>query len=445
LPGHLRALLLEELRDADAPGSPLLTEDDVEEAGHLLDLSDLMELSALDIPALRDPPFTPCVPPELRDPERSIFDVIRERDVLVHHPFDSFPATVERFLQSAAVDDNVLAIKLTLYRTSGDTAIVRALTEAAERGKQVAVLIELRARFDEQNNIAWARTLEDYGVHVAYGSTLLKTHTKTAMVVRREPDGMRRYVHIGTGNYNSRTARQYTDIGLFTCSPSIGADVSDLFNSLTGISRQRLYRKLLVAPANMRERFLELIHRETQHARAGRGGRIIAKMNALVDKDVIDALYAASEAGVEIDLIVRGICCLRPGLPGVSARIRVISIVGRFLEHSRVWQFGNGSDDEFYIGSADWMPRNFLSRVEAAAPVEGSRLREHLRSLLRACLEDNRSTWELDADGRYSQRVAIGEERAIHERLLINSWGEDVPLRERTLEYPTSRQPQPGD
>jgi polyphosphate kinase len=445
LPGHLRALLLEELRNADAPGGALLTEDDIEEAGHLLDLSDVMELSALDIPALREPPFTPCVPPELRDPERSIFDVIRERDVLVHHPFDSFPATVERFLQSAAVDDQVLAIKLTLYRTSGDTAIVRALTEAAERGKQVAVLIELRARFDEQNNITWARTLEDYGVHVAYGSTLLKTHTKTAMVVRREPDGMRRYVHIGTGNYNSRTARQYTDIGLFTCSPSIGADVSDLFNSLTGISRQRLYRKLLVAPANMRERFLELIQRETQHARAGRGGRIVAKMNALVDKDVIDALYAASEAGVEIDLIVRGICCLRPGLPGVSSRIRVISIVGRFLEHSRVWQFGNGGDDEFYIGSADWMPRNFLSRVEAAAPVEVPKLRERLRTLLGACLEDNRNTWELDADGRYNQRVANGDERPIHERLLVNSWGEDTPLRERTAEHPVSREPQPGD
>ncbi|MBW8768303.1 MAG: polyphosphate kinase 1, partial [Gemmatimonadetes bacterium] len=331
MPTHLRSLLLEELRDADLPATSSLSEADIEEAGHLIDLSDLMEIAELDMPELRDPPFTSNVPAELRDPQRSIFDVIRERDILVHHPFDSFSASVERFLQSAATDEQVLAIKLTLYRTSGDTAIVRALTEAAERGKQVAVLIELKARGDEANNITWARTLEDYGVHVAYGSAVLKTHTKTAMVVRREPDGMRRYVHIGTGNYNSRTARQYTDVGLFTCSPSIGADVSDLFNSLTGISRQRLYRKLLVAPANMKERFLELIDRESQHARAGRRARIVAKMNALVDPDVIDALYHASQAGVEIDLIVRGICCLRPGLAGVSDRIRVMSIVGRFL------------------------------------------------------------------------------------------------------------------
>jgi polyphosphate kinase len=424
MPAHLRALLLEELRDADFPARTSLSEADIDEAGHLLDLSALMELASLEIAGLRDPQFTPSVPPELRDPDRSIFEVIRERDLLVHHPFDSFPATVERFLQSAAVDEQVLAIKLTLYRTSGDTAIVRALTEAAQRGKQVAVLVELRARFDEANNITWARTLEDYGVHVAYGSALLKTHTKTAMVVRREPDGIRRYVHIGSGNYNSRTARLYTDVGLFTCSPSIGADVSDLFNSLTGISRQRLYRKLLVAPANMRERFIELIQREGMHAQAGRGGRIIAKMNALVDTETIDALYAASEAGVEIDLIVRGICCLRPGLPGVSSRIRVTSVVGRFLEHSRIWQFGNGGDDEFYIGSADWMPRNFLRRVEAVAPVEVPRLRERLRQLLQAYLEDNRQAWELDADGRYQQRTPDGEERASQSRLLLESWGE---------------------
>jgi polyphosphate kinase len=425
MPGHLRALLLEELRDADFPAKTTLTEADIEEAGHLLDLSDLLDLSTLDIAELRDPPFTPSVPPELRDPDRSIFEVIRERDLLVHHPFDSFPATVERFLQSAAIDDNVLAIKLTLYRTSGDTAIVNALTEAAQRGKQVAVLVELRARFDEANNITWARTLEDYGVHVGYGSALLKTHTKTAMVVRREPDGIRRYVHIGSGNYNSRTARLYTDVGLFTCSPSIGADVSDLFNSLTGISRQRLYRKLLVAPANMRDRFLELIARETTHARAGRGGRIVAKMNALVDAGTIDALYGASEAGVEIDLIVRGICCLRPGLAGASSRIRVRSIVGRFLEHSRIWQFGNGGEDEFYIGSADWMPRNFLRRVEAIAPVEAPRLRERLRSLLQTCLADNRQAWVLDSEGRYTQLVPEGAERALHSRLITDSWGEE--------------------
>jgi polyphosphate kinase len=423
MPQHLRTLLLEELRDADLPATTSLSEGDIEEGGHLLDLSDLMEIAELDMPELRDPPFASTVPAELRDPQRSIFDVIRERDLLVHHPFDSFSATVERFLQSAATDEHVLAIKLTLYRTSGDTAIVRALTEAAERGKQVAVLIELKARGDEANNITWARTLEDYGVHVAFGSAVLKTHTKTAMVVRREPDGIRRYVHIGTGNYNSRTARLYTDVALFTCSPSVGADVSDLFNSLTGISRQRLYRKLLVAPANMKERFLELIDRECRNASAGRLARIVGKMNSLVDSEVIDALYRASQAGVEIDLIVRGICCLRPGLPNVSDRIRVMSIIGRFLEHSRIWHFHNGGNDEFYIGSADWMPRNFQRRVEAAVPVEAPVLQERLRSLLETCLDDNRQAWDLDAAGRWVQRQPRGEVRSTHLRLLADSWG----------------------
>ena len=424
MPQHLRALLLEELRHADFPAQTSLSEADVENAGHLLDLSDMLTLSELEIPELRDPPFTATVPHELRDPDCSIFDVIRERDILVHHPFDSFPATVERLLQSAAKDEHVLAIKLTLYRTSGDTAIVRALTEAAQGGKQVAVLVELKARFDEANNITWARTLEDYGVHVAYGSALLKTHTKVALIVRREPEGLRRYVHIGTGNYNSRTARLYTDVGLFTCSPSIGADVSDLFNSLTGISRQRLYRKLLVAPANMRDRFIELIEREGEHARAGRPARIVAKMNALVDSVVIDALYRASQAGVEIDLIVRGICCLRPGIPGVSDNIRVLSIVGRFLEHSRIFHFGNGGAEEYYFGSADWMPRNFLRRVEAVAPVDDVRLQGHLRSLLRTCLEDNRQAWELQASGKWHQRKPVGQVRSAHVRLLADSWGE---------------------
>ena len=427
MPQHLRTLLLEELRHADFPAQTSLSEADVENAGHLLDMSDMLTLSELEIPELRDPPFTASVPHELRDPDCSIFDVIRERDILVHHPFDSFPATVERLLQSAAKDEHVLAIKLTLYRTSGDTAIVRALTEAAQGGKQVAVLVELKARFDEANNITWARTLEDYGVHVAYGSALLKTHTKVALIVRREPEGLRRYVHIGTGNYNSRTARLYTDVGLFTCSPSIGADVSDLFNSLTGISRQRLYRKLLVAPANMRDRFIELIEREGEHARAGRPARIVAKMNALVDSVVIDALYRASQAGVEIDCIVRGICCLRPGIPGVSDRIRVLSIVGRFLEHSRIFHFGNGGEEEYYIGSADWMPRNFLRRVEAVAPVDDVRLQGHLRSLLRTCLEDNRQAWELLASGKWHQRKPVGQVRSAQVRLLADSWGE-APL-----------------
>src|SRR5437868_1582214 len=281
-----------------------------------------MVFSQLELKALKAPPFQPSVPAELRDASRSIFDIIREGDVLLHHPFDSFSASVERFIESAATDDHVLAIKMTLYRTSGDTAIVNSLIRAAQRGKQVAVLVELKARFDEANNITWARTLEDYGIHVAYGSTLLKIHAKTALVVRREPDGIRRYVHLGSGNYNSRTARQYTDIGLLTSSPSIGTDVSDLFNSLTGYSRQTLYRKLLVAPNGLRNRFLELIARESAHAAAGRPAHVIAKMNALVDQALCDALYDASQRGVKIDLLVRGICCLRPGVAGLSENIR---------------------------------------------------------------------------------------------------------------------------
>jgi polyphosphate kinase len=423
MPAHLRALLLEELRDDEDPVGALLSERDIQSAGGLLDHGDLVALAAIDLPDLKYPPYNPATPPELRDPERSIFDVIRERDVLVHHPFDSFPASVERFLEVAAEDPDVLAIKLTLYRTSGDTAIVRALTEAAQRGKQVVVLVELKARFDEVNNITWARTLESFGVHVAYGSASLKTHAKTALVVRREADGIRRYVHLGSGNYNTKTARQYTDLGLLTCSPSIGADVSDLFNSLTGFSRQRLYRKLLVAPSNMRDRFIDLINREADHAREGRRGRIVAKMNALVDADVIAALYRASEAGVDVDLIVRGICCLRPGIPGVSDRIRVVSIVGRFLEHSRVWYFANCGSCEYYLGSADWMPRNFDRRVEAAAPIDDPALHPRLHSLLETCLRDNRQAWDLGPDGTWRQRVPEGEVRATHSLLLVDSWG----------------------
>ena len=423
MPLHLRALLLDELREDDVAESSRLAERDIQDAGRLLALSDLAGLATIDLPALKDPPFAPMIPVELRDTTRSMFDVIREGDLLVHHPFDSFTGSVERFLEEAAHDDQVLAIKLTLYRTSGDTALVTALVEAAQRGKQVAVIVELKARFDEANNIIWARQLEDAGVHVAFGSANLKTHAKTALVVRREADGIRRYIHLGSGNYNSRTARLYTDVGLLTCSPSIGADVSDLFNSLTGYSRQRLYRKLFVAPVNMRSRFIELIEREAAHAEAGRPARIVGKMNALVDAEVIDALYRASRAGVEIDLIVRGICCLRPQLPDVSDRIRVISIIGRFLEHSRLWYFANGGDEEFYLGSADWMPRNFDRRVEAVAPVEQPALHERLRALLHTYLEDNRQAWELGADGTWVQREPEGIVRASHERLPRNSWG----------------------
>jgi polyphosphate kinase len=423
MPDDLRTLLVDELREEQAAELALI-DDDVIEVGPLLELGDLMTLASLDIPELRDPPFVPSIPPRLRDTTRSLFDVIKDGDLLVHHPFESFQASVEQFVQAAANDDDVLAIKMTFYRTSGDTAIVRALTDAAERGKQVAVLVELQARFDETNNITWARTLEDYGVHVAYGLPGLKTHAKTTLVVRREADGIRRYVHIGTGNYNSKTASIYTDLGLFTVSPSIGADITDLFNALTGFSRQRLYRKLLVAPTRMREPFIELIRREEALALRGRPARIILKMNALVDEAMIQALYDASQAGVEIDLIVRGICCLRPGIPGVSDRIRVISIVGRFLEHSRIFYFANDGEPEYYFGSADWMPRNFDRRVEAVAPVEDVAWHPKLKGLLDTCLRDNRQAWDLLPDGRYVQRMPGDEpERATHHILLHDPWG----------------------
>jgi polyphosphate kinase len=424
-PDPLRDLLADELRDATQENIAPLGPHDVHVGGPLLELGDLMALAGLDIPDLHDAPHTPGTAPAFVDEKRSIFDAIRERDLLVHHPVDSFVTSVEAFLDEAASDPNVLAIKLTLYRTSGDTAIVRALTEAAQNGKQVAVLVELQARFDEANNITWARTLESHGVHVTYGLPGLKTHCKTALVVRREPDGIRRYCHIGTGNYNSKTARLYTDIGLFTCSPSIGADLSDLFNLLTGYSRQKLYRKLLVAPSNMKARFFELIERERAHARAGRGGRIVVKMNALVHEELIDALYAASQDGVDVECIVRGICCLRPGLDGVSDRIRVQSVIGRFLEHSRVFYFANAGQPEYYIGSADWMPRNLERRVEVITPVEDTTLHPRLERLLEIYLEDNRQAWDLKPDGSYVQRQpAEGERaRATHRALIRDAWG----------------------
>lgn len=422
VPDEIRAILVDELREEQTPEFAL-TPDDVVDGGALLDLGDLMMLATLDIPELRDPPFAAVTPLRLRDTSRSIFDVIRERDLLVHHPYESFTASVEQFVQAAAVDPAVLAIKMTLYRTSGDTPIVRALTEAAERGKQVAVLVELQARFDEANNITWARTLEDFGVHVAYGLPGLKTHAKTTLVVRRDPDGIRRYVHVGTGNYNSKTARLYTDLGLFTASRSIGADITDLFNALTGFSRQRLYRKILVAPANMRDRLVEMIGREADLARAGKSGRIIVKMNSLVDEQIIEALYDASRAGVEIDLIVRGICCLRPGVEGASGRIRVISVIGRFLEHSRLFFFANDAEPEYYIGSADWMTRNFDRRVEAIVPVDDVLLHEKLHSLLMTSLDDNREAWDLAADGTYTQRnPGGGPVRATQEMFLRDPW-----------------------
>jgi polyphosphate kinase len=441
MPADMRELLLEELGASETQEVAPLSSGDIHQVDELLELGDLMMLGALDIPELHDRPYTPIVPPALRD-GRNVFDAIREGDILVHHPYESFSASVEAFLETAAHDPHVLAIKMTLYRTSGDTAIVRALTEAAEQGKQVAVLIELQARFDEQNNISFARTMESYGIHVAYGLPGLKTHAKTVLVVRRDPDGLRRYVHIGTGNYNSKTARLYTDLGLFTCQPQIGADLTDLFNSLTGMSRQKQYRKLLLAPATLREATLGLIDRETAHAVAGRGGRIIAKMNALVDPEVIGALYRASQAGVEIDLIVRGICCLLPGVADVSERIRVISIIGRFLEHSRIQYFANGGNPEYYIGSADWMPRNLDRRVEAVVPIDDVRWHRRLHSVLETCLRDNRQAWELRADSRYHRRVQTdGVERATQQILMRDPWG---VLPDAAVTSPTRRRSQPS-
>jgi len=420
LPHTIREVLVAEFNAAQAAEAAPLGQDDVYEVPGLLDTADLLVLASIDQPALKDPPHHPVTPPRLAA-GRNIFEVIREGDLLVHHPYESFTASVERFIQAAVDDPDVVAIKLTLYRTGGDSSIARLLSHAAERGKQVAVLIELQARFDEENNIRWAQRLEDVGVHVSYGVAGLKTHAKVMLVVRREGDTMRRYVHIGTGNYHPRTARLYTDFGLFTTSPEMGADLTDLFNVLTGFAAPPQYRKLIVAPRHMRDRFLAMIRREADHARAGRPARILAKMNALVDPPIIKALYEASQAGVNIDLIVRGICCLRPGVPGVSERIRVISIVGRFLEHSRAFCFLNGGSEEVYIGSADWMPRNLERRIEAVTPVEDPTHRASIHELLAQMWLDNRQAWELDSTGAYTQRQPGEQEIATH-RLMVESY-----------------------
>lgn len=394
-----------------------LDENDVYEVEGMLGLGDLMSFMALPLPELKDPAWKSVVPPRLqkisepstapdvrKEEGKDFFSVIRERDLLVHHPYQSFSATVLRFINYAAYDPNVLAIKMTLYRTSGDSPIVNALIAAAENGKQVAVLMELKARFDEENNIYWARRLERVGVHVVYGFLGLKTHSKLVMVVRRESDRIRRYVHIGTGNYNPKTARLYTDLGLFSCREDLGADLTDLFNYLTGYSQQRSYRQLLIAPVNMRDRTVALIRREIEHCQEGFPGRIVAKMNALVDPQIIATLYEASRAGVQIDLIVRGICCLRPGVKQVSENIRVLSIVGRFLEHSRIYYFHNRGQEEIYIGSADWMPRNLDRRVEAITPIDDPDIAKDLQEILGIMLADNRQAWDLQPDGHYTQR-----------------------------------------
>jgi polyphosphate kinase len=382
-----------------------LDEGDLYETDGMLDWSTVNELADLDVSELRWPKWSPVAPQGLEDDDADIFALIRKGDVLVHHPYESFDHSVERFIEAAAADPKVLAIKQALYRTSGDSPFIPSLIRAAESGKQVAVLVELRARFDEARNIVWARKLEDAGVHVAYGVVGYKTHTKVALVVRQEQGGIRSYAHIGTGNYNSKTARLYEDIGLLTCDAAITEDLAGLFNYMTGRSRQTEYRKLLIAPVAMKRRFIECIDHEASLARAGKVGRIIVKMNQLEDRNVTDALYRAAIAGVSIDLIVRGFCCLRPGVSGLSENIRVTSTIGRFLEHSRVFWFGGGQadplDGEFYIGSADWMYRNLNTRVECAAPIEQRAHRERLWSVLQYHMTDRRQRWTMTADGGY--------------------------------------------
>ena len=367
-----------------------------------LDLSRLRQLLAVDRPDLKDAPFLPFTPPQLNPKsEDDIFTVLRRDDVLLHHPFDSFQPVVE-FLRRAAVDPDVLAIKITLYRVGRNSPIVESLLSAIENGKQVAVLVELKARFDEESNIEWARALEAAGVHVVYGLVGLKVHSKVALVVRREGDTMRRYVHLGTGNYNPTTARLYTDLSFFTSDDQIGADVTDLFNYVTGYSAKNEFRKLLVAPINMHEKLEELIRREIEHAEHGKNAHLILKMNGLEDLHMIRLLYEASQAGVKIDLLVRGICSLRAGVEGVSDHIRVISIVGRFLEHSRIYYFGNGGHEEIYLGSADMMGRNLHHRVELLFPVENKRIMTRLREeILDKYLADNRNARYMQPDGTY--------------------------------------------
>ncbi len=383
-----------------------------------LHIPDLMTLYRLDLPELKDQPFTATTPFSVRTHE-TIFDAIRSHDILIHHPYESFAPVVE-FVRQAALDPNVLAIKQTLYRVGKDSPIVEALIEAAENGKQVAVLVELKARFDEENNIQWAKRLERAGVHVVYGLIGLKTHAKVALVVRQEMSTLRRYVHLGTGNYNPVTARIYTDIGFFTADPQFGADASDLFNYLTGYSRQMRYRKLLVAPVNLRKTIIELIRREIAHQQAGRPAGIIAKFNSFTDTGMIDEMYAASREGVPIDLIVRGICCLSPNQPGKSETIRVGSIVGRFLEHSRVYRFINGGNEEIYIGSADLMNRNLDRRVEVLFPIEDEKIRERImREILEPALQDTVKMRWLQQDGTYLRPRNIDEKAFNFQQCLL--------------------------
>ena len=398
IPDYIKQVLMENLE---------IEERKVYEIPGILGLSSLMELMSIDRPDLKDVPFVPRNP-FLEQEEENMFDLLKQRDMLLHHPYDSFQPVID-FINCAAQDPDVLAIKQTLYRVGSKSPIVQALIEAAERGKQVAVLVELKARFDEENNIVWARALEKAGAHVVYGLLGLKTHAKMLLVVRREDEGLRRYVHLSTGNYNAATAKVYTDYSLFTANPEIAADISEIFNYLTGYSRQDTYRKIIVAPLNMRKWILGMIEREIACHKKYGNGHIMLKLNALVDPQVISALYHASQAGVWIDLIVRGICSLRPMLKGVSENIRVVSIVGRFLEHSRVFYFYNNGEEEIYLGSADMMQRNLDRRVEIIFPVLENSFKKGIKHCLETMLQDNVQSWSLYPDGTYMKTVREGE------------------------------------
>lgn len=423
-----------------------LSDDDVFEITGPMDYGDLKPLVDLPLPALKYEAWTPLVPPRLMDERANFFDVIREEDVFVHHPYESFGASVERFIRHAVDDPNVLAIKMTLYRTGDDSPFIPLLIRAAELGKQVVVLIELKARFDEERNIYWAQELENAGVHVVYGVVGLKTHAKTALVIRQESDGVRCYAHLGTGNYHKTTAKLYTDIGYFTAKPEYTEDVVELFHFLTGRSLKRTYHKLLVAPAEMKDGILARIKREIEFAKAGRPARIIAKCNSLEERDLVRAFYEASQAGVEIELIVRGFCCLRPRVKKMSERIRVVSVIGRFLEHSRILYFSGGNADplkgEFLIGSADLMYRNLLGRIETMAPIESPAAKERLWEILDVMLSDRRQAWDMQSDGSYVQFQprTSSEQDGTHARLMATTRARHLEefrkMQERLQERP---------
>lgn len=394
-------------------GSLALTEQDVYRINGFLHIPDLMRLYGLNFPELKDKPISYVVPNALRS-SKNVFEVLKKQDVLLHHPYTAY-STVTDFINAAADDDDVVAIKICLYRTGQDSPIVKALMRASENGKQVAALVELKARFDEENNIEWARRLENEGVHVIYGIRGLKTHSKVTLVVRREGESLKRYVHLATGNYNPTTSRIYTDIGLLTSDEELGADATDLFNFLTGYSQQMNYRKLLVAPVNLRQRLIQLIRREIENLKQGKPARIILKANSLTDIETIHELYKAAQAGVKIDLIIRGICMLRPGIQGISDNIRVVSVVGRFLEHSRILYFANGGDEEVYIGSADLMQRNLNRRVEVIVPIKDKEFLKHLKEdILAAYLQDNVNAQILHTDGNYEKINPLSEDDAFN-------------------------------